>query len=1001
MAPWDNGVTLGMRRFGTLWLIVFSMAAPVWARHDAAGCGTTRENSNEALFLHRQAVRARTSRPRPFAAPAAAAAAASGNRDIGNIAIVEDADGVVERLNQFNLDSNTVTFTPSAATAAHYRYTVAAQGYDSNAAAQGSPLAALDDDDSRLVALPFGFPFFGATYHQVFVNSDGNLTFTAGDNASTARSLGRMTSGPPRISPLFDDLDPSQTAGGVRVLADATRVAISWVGVPEWEASGIGPRQTFQATLYPDGRIAFSYSGVTPASAVVGIAPGNLQGGTTLVDFRSDPSADYAAAVAERFGNTVTIDIVTLAQKFYQTHEDAYDYLVVYNNMGIASLEGAVAYESTVRSAATGYGFAPTDTGLQYGSGSRLRSMMTMGQLTQYPFDTSALVPARAAQGDTPITVLGHEAGHLFLAFASVPDPGNAASQIMLGFGGVHWSFLFNSEASLVEGERIADRGANVSPRFLTADETLGYSPLDQYLMGFRPPGDVPGTLFAVTNPSPNYSPLLHPLKNVTFDGTPVKIGIDDLIAVEGRRTPDSTVAQRRFRFGFILVVAQGTQVPAADVTQVDTYRQQFEGFYGTASSGNASADTTLKRSLKLSLFPAAGVLTGGSGTATLTLQTAPAADMTVQLAAPQGSAQLPASVKIAAGTTTATFAFTGVKTGVEEVQAAPPADLNYETAYARLQVADAALVKLVGVSGDRQIANSAGPLPDPIVVRVTDVNNLPYPGARISAADSGGGSVQPAAAVADAQGQATFRWAIGGAGQNQLKLTLDGAPSVALTLSAGSTVPVAAAVVNGASFAGGMAPGALETVTGVNLAGGRTLAAPGYPWPASLGGVSVLLNQTPLPLLYVSDTQINFYVPQDAAVGAAALTLVTPSGAQTVTNVTVDAVLPGIFNGAVLHAGTAVSAVTTPVHAGDFVEIYCTGLGKTSSVDGLQVAELTPTVFFGATPVRVAFAGLAPGYVGLYQIDAQVPPGLTPGLVPLVISVNQAHSNEINIKVQ
>jgi len=989
-----------MRRFGIPWLIVFFVVAPGWARHDAGGCGTTRENANEALFLHRQAMRARAARPRPMATPIVSSAAASGNRDIGNVAIIEDAGGVVERLNQFNLDNNTVTLTPSGPGAAQYRYAVAADGYDSGAAAQGVPLAALGDDDSRLVALPFAFPFFGATYNQVFVNSDGNLTFTAGDNASTARSLGRMTSGPPRISPLFDDLDPSQTAGGVRVLADSTRVAISWVGVPEWEATGIGPMQTFQATLYPDGRIAFSYAGVNPASAVVGIAPGNLQGATTLVDFRSDTSTDYAAAVAERFGNTQAIDIVTLAQTFYQTHEDAYDYLVVYNNMGISALDGAVAYESTMRSAATGYGFAPTDTGQQYGSASRLRAMMNMGQLTQYQADPNSLVKARAPQGDTPLTVLGHEAGHLFLAFASVPDPGNAASRIMLGYGGVHWSFLFNSEASLLEGERIADHGENVSPRFLTTDETQGYSPLDQYLMGFRPPGDVPDTLFAVTNPSPNYSPLLHQLRNVAFDGTPVKIGIDDIIAVEGRRTPDWTVAQRRFRFAFILVVAQGTQVPAADVTQVDTYRQQFEGFYATASSGNGSADTTLKRSMKLSLFPSAGVLTGGSGTAALTLQTAPAADMTVQLAAPNGNAQLPASVKIASGATTATFAFTGLRAGVEEVEASPPADMNYETAYARVQVADSGFVNLVAVSGDRQIANAAGPLADPIVVRVTDVNNLPYPGTRILAADSGGGSVQPAAAVTDAQGLATFRWTVGGAGRNQLKLTLDRAPSVGLTLSAGSAVPVAAAVVNAASFATGITAGALETVTGVNLGGGQTLAAP-YPWPTSLAGVSVLLNQRPLPLLYVSDSQINFYVPQDAALGAAALTVVTPSGAQTSANVNVSVAQPGIFEGAVLHAGTAVSAVTTPVKAGDFVEIYCTGLGQTSSVDSVQAALLTQTVFFGATPVRSAFAGLAPGYVGLYQVNAQVPPGLTPGLTPLLISVNQAHSNEVKIMVQ
>src|SRR5260370_11263238 len=89
---------------------------------------------------------------------------------------------------------------------------------------------------------------------------------------------------------------------------------------------------------------------------------------------------------------------------------------------------------------------------------------------------------------------------------------------------------------------------------------------------------------------------------------------------------------------------AEGTGVPGGDVNQVDTYRQLFEGFYANASSNNATADTTLKRSLKLSLFPAVGVLTGATGTATLTLATPPAADMTIHLQAPKRHAQLPAS---------------------------------------------------------------------------------------------------------------------------------------------------------------------------------------------------------------------------------------------------------------------------------------------------------------------------------------------------------------------
>src|SRR6266567_6974542 len=267
-----------MRRLRSLLFLISVLAVPVIARHETGVCGTTAETANERLFLHRQSVRARSRAlglPRPLAATTLSAA-----RDIGDIAIVEDTDGVVARENEFNLDLKTLQFTPAVPDASRYRYAVVDVDYDATAAASGTPLAALDDDDSRAVPLPFAFPFFGASYTQVFVNSDGNLTFTVGDAASSDRSLGRMTSGPPRISPLFDDLDPSRTAGGVGVLSDRTRVVVSWVGVPEWQTSGIGSPQTFQVKLYPDGRIEFSYSGIHAGSAVTGIAPGGLQGGT-------------------------------------------------------------------------------------------------------------------------------------------------------------------------------------------------------------------------------------------------------------------------------------------------------------------------------------------------------------------------------------------------------------------------------------------------------------------------------------------------------------------------------------------------------------------------------------------------------------------------------------------------------------------------------------------------------------------------------------------------
>jgi uncharacterized protein (TIGR03437 family) len=111
--------------------------------------------------------------------------------------------------------------------------------------------------------------------------------------------------------------------------------------------------------------------------------------------------------------------------------------------------------------------------------------------------------------------------------------------------------------------------------------------------------------------------------------------------------------------------------------------------------------------------------------------------------------------------------------------------------------------------------------------------------------------------------------------------------------------------------------------------------------------------------------------------------------------------VAPGIFPGAVLHAGTAESAATSPVQAGDYLEIYCTGLGATHNTGGFDLTVLTPTVFVGSVPVAPTYSGLAPGYTGLYQVNVRVPEGLAAGMQPLLLSVGQAHSNEIRIAVE
>lgn len=970
-------------------LLAFLLAWPSFARQIPVVCGTRPGVWKEEQFLHRQSVRSRALRRAALGLKAAQQPAAAAVRAIGNIAVLDDADGVVSRRNEFSLDQRTVSFLPGPG-AAGYRYQTGEASYDAAAAAAGARLP-LQDDDSRLVPLPFPFPFFGDTHREVWVNSDGNLTFTAADKESTERSLGRVTAGPPRIAPLFDDLDPSQSAQGVRVLSEAGRFVVSWPQVPEWVESGVGAPQTFQVTLYPDGRIAFAFNGASPAEAVVGIAPGATRGASTLVSFIRDVSGEYAGAVAERFSGRLELDTTTAAQKFYAANEDAYDYLVFFNNMEIDAASGAVAWESTVRNTGEGFGDQPVDVGREFGSRARLQSIMNMGPLQQYPNEPNLPVTRRALTGDTPLTILAHEAGHRFLAYASVRDPLDPFARPMLGYQSAHWGFGFNSDASLLEGNRIRDNGEFTSPRFETTGTVEHFSPLDQYLMGLRGPADVEPEheLFYTTDTLPSIGGL--PRRGVKFDGNRRNVRLDEIRQAAGRRTPDHTVAQRRFRFAFILVVREGTEPSASDLARLEAFRAGFEEFFARATSYRAVADTALRLNLGLSVFPAAGVLAGRTGTARVTVDTPPAAPLAIELRTETGAAGVPRSVTIPAGGASAEFTITGIRPGVEELLAVP-AGQAYGAAAARINVAAPADVKLTLVSEG----------PDPVSVRVTDINGIPYPGVRVQASPSQGGAVEAPSAVSGENGIATFRWTPAPSGSNRLQLSVDGAAA-----SLAVEVARVASVVNAASFEPAVAPGSLATVFGANLKAGAPASA-GLPLPDTLDGVRVLLDGSPVPLLYASAAQVNFLVPSGQREGVVDLVVQNASIATAAVRVRVVPVAPAVFfdpvsgYGAILNANTPETTAQRPAPRGGYLEIYCTGLGPVAlSKEGLPLTTLRPQVSIGGVTAPVVYSGMAPGFPGLYQVNVRVPQAAPSGAPPLSIVLEGVRGNEVRVGIE
>ncbi len=925
-----------MRRSSiSLFLIALLAAVPLWPREDDAACGTHAAKAPEMAAVHRRADAVRGARAPLLQAGSPRTVA----RDIGEIAVLGDSGDIIAPPHPFNLGYATVTFTPAGAGASNYRYQSGEASYDSQSSAAGAKLGGLGDDDGLALALPFAFPFFGREHENVFVNSDGNLTFGAADASSSARSLGRLTAGPPRIAALFRDLDPSRPQAEVRTFVSAERVVVSWIAVPEFASAGTGPRSTFQVRLFPSGRIEFAYASVASGAAVVGISPGRSAGPVSLVSFRTGSGEEQSGTVAERFTDAREIDIYAAAARFYQSHEDAYDYLAIFNDMGVAAAPGALAYEATVRTLnRTGYGETGHDTGVEMGSPRRLQSVLNMGPLGQYPASPDSRIRNRGeTTGDTGLTILGHEAGHLFLAFASVRDPLDHTERVMLKPDGAHWSFNFNSEASLLEGNRIRDNGDGT---FTTSGTVEGYSALDRYLMGLIPASEVP-PMFVVRNSSMASSepPSARP---VTFLGTRRDITIEELVRTEGLRKPGPAVSQRRFRCAFILVVAEGSHPDDADLEKLENYRLRFEDDFAVWTGGEASMETALRRAVNWSVAPSSGVLVGRTVTAAIAIEKPAVAELTFALSR-QGSTAFtsaPASVTIPAGAARATFEIAGLAPGVDDL-VAQPSDAAYETTVARLRVTASPASLRLGLE-------EAG---DPVRMQVADLDNVPHGAVRVFSA------VTPAGVWSDTNGL--------------VEMARDGAGGVIAQVEAGGHATVDG-IVNAASYVPGLAPGSFAAVFGSGFGADAGAGLP--PYPVDLGNVRVWVDGKPAGLHYAAQGQVNFVVPGRAGEGLRDVFISSAGGTAELRRLEVSATAPGIF---------------AAVRSSNYFEVYCTGLG----------ADLPVAVILGGRRLAPTWSGPHPSYPGLYQVNVEIPAGLA-GEQMLSIEAASRASNEVRVSL-
>jgi uncharacterized protein (TIGR03437 family) len=216
------------------------------------------------------------------------------------------------------------------------------------------------------------------------------------------------------------------------------------------------------------------------------------------------------------------------------------------------------------------------------------------------------------------------------------------------------------------------------------------------------------------------------------------------------------------------------------------------------------------------------------------------------------------------------------------------------------------------------------------------------------------------------------------------------------------------------------LTPNGLASIYGANLAfvtQAVSLASVGQgALPTTLGGVRVVVGGFFASLLYVSPTQVNFLMPANLQAGSTTITLIRDSAATPPSPVTLLDAAPAVFvvNSllAAEHADGSLISPDSPANPGEVIVVYCTGLGRTNprQVDGAVPVAAAPILLMGQLqvlldgqaqpPGNVLYAGITPGYPGLYQINLRLPNNLTNSPTLQVSLENQMSQSSLQLSV-
>lgn len=276
------------------------------------------------------------------------------------------------------------------------------------------------------------------------------------------------------------------------------------------------------------------------------------------------------------YGRGLDAPRMAVAQRFFETHADRYDFLVTFTTFEFET-GPSVAFYSALRNDVRGIGSPLADVGQHYGSAARLQGYVDMAATSRYAF-----APGDARYRNV-LSTLAHEIMHRWGARVSYRTPAGEVSRALLGEDGAHWSYFLDTDASLMYG---AEWSRRADGRYESVAIRQRFSPLDLYVAGFAAASEVPD-MDLITGGDGNATDL--PRLGAVSGGTTDTVSIGQIIAAEGPRIPDATQAPKDFRAALILIKRPGETVPADTLAALEGVRVRLQQYFNQATDGRAS----------------------------------------------------------------------------------------------------------------------------------------------------------------------------------------------------------------------------------------------------------------------------------------------------------------------------------------------------------------------------------------------------------------------------